>query len=501
LIAAVILIAVAVYTVQKQASLVGGGIVPPNIFAPEDAIPATASQASLFMKVGDTDSLSSAVSFTARLIEFAKDLPTVDAGRGDDPEAIGRAAAFMMSMKDFIEAADEIALYATSGDVSGFYVSMFVDDEKFDPLVKSGDGRVVRVEEWDTRYGGEGNAWILRPGDGAVSGDSLYAARTRIGDRSVVYMAGDENSIGVMSKAASDSEKRLKVDRRTEGPNFIRVDFDEPIEANGLKLSEAETSWANLDDRITLEVFSDLYKDVEDRLASRDFAPNPVPMLGEGEVALFADIDPAFFIYTMFPNEPDPVKSFFDDFGMGIPSQFAGDLIDILKRCRISAIAVTKGDAVSTAYLVIDTAALGAVDKFFGIGRLFLRGERALEGWDSAFNMPTGIEMSALVARRGGTILIGAGDFSEYEKTLEVSGDMGRIASRSNVLGIKVDKGALAVKEGVMAQVLSEALAGGMRRAGDFAALAEIAELDKLDDFSLTQTLDGRVDIDIKLRK
>ncbi|MDR3077014.1 MAG: hypothetical protein LBU26_06900, partial [Synergistaceae bacterium] len=207
---AVILIAAGVYIVHKQTSGPDGGVAA-QMASPGEAIPsADGAEARIFMEVGDTRSLSSAVSFVSAILGRTIDAPMPDAIPGMQSPNVGRTVDALKTIRDFIDASSSIAMLATttSGDVSGLYVSMFVDDEKFDPLVKSGDGRAVRVEEW-AEHGGD--AWIMRPSDDASSADVLYVTRARAGSKSVVSIADDPKSIEEMSQAAANPARRLTV--------------------------------------------------------------------------------------------------------------------------------------------------------------------------------------------------------------------------------------------------------------------------------------------------
>ena len=226
--AAVILVAVGAYIVHKQTSGPTPGLTA-QITSPGDAIPSAGeAEARVFVEVGDTASLSSAVSFVSAVLGRTEDAPMPDAIPGMSSSNVGRTVEVLNTIRDFIDASSSIAMLATatSDDVSGLYVSMFVDDGKFDPLVKSGDGRAVRVEEWAERGG---DAWIMRPSGDAASADVLYVTRARAGDKSVVNIADDPKSIEAMSQAAASPARRLTVSRRTEGPNFISVKFNPPL--------------------------------------------------------------------------------------------------------------------------------------------------------------------------------------------------------------------------------------------------------------------------------
>jgi hypothetical protein len=319
----------------------------------------------------------------------------------------------------------------------------------------------------------------------------------------VVYVGNDEKSVDGMSSAAADPGKRLEMPRSTEGSNFVRINFETPMEVGGLRLSETETSWNVSGDHVTIQWFSDVYKDVSAGLASRDFAPESAPVMGEGDPAFLAVLDPAFFIYTMFPGETDPIKSFLNQYGRAIPPQFAGELEAILRQCRLSVVLVTKGESVSTAYARLDTTANESIDKLYDIASLLVGGNTELDGWESAFKLPAGAGISAIAAKKKGAMFVGAGDLEDFTKAVVVSGDMEKTASPSNVFGMTVTPPLLGVKEGALARMLADAIAGIVKRAEDSGvfALGDMGGFSKIDSFNLRHSINGRMDIDIILRK
>jgi hypothetical protein len=478
-------------------------VTPEVLSSPEDAIPEVAgAEAQLFMKVEDTASLSSAISFISHFIEHTRGIPISSIIPQVDWANAGKTVEILDSIKDFVDASDEIALYVTSGDVTAFFASLFVDDEKFDPLAKSDDGHFPQAEERNVgRAGSEVNEWRLNPFGDASNGDLLYAARERIGDNSVVYIVDDEKLLGEMSSAASDPSKRARIVRRTDGSNFIRIKLNDSLDVEGFLLSETEVSWNKTEESVNVQWFSDVYDRIALELASKDFIPKSAPILGEGDLGLFVSLDPAFFIYAMHPNDSDPIKSFLAKYGKKIPAQLVSAIEAILRRCRASAVIVTKGTSISTAYLVIDTAATESVDKLYGIASLFFASSGKLDGWDSTLNVSTGTEVRALVAKKGGTILLGAGDFDEYGKTDVVSRDVERIAFPSNAFGVTVTPRLLKVRDGAVAKVLAGGLAKAMEGVGDFAALKDMVSFEEVDNFNLTHSMGGRIDINILLRK
>jgi hypothetical protein len=325
--------------------------------------------------------------------------------------------------------------------------------------------------------------------------------RLYIGETSVVNIANGEKAVEVMSEAALNPSKRLKIEQLTEEPNFIRIKLDEPAEMDGRKIGETELSWSWSDEHVSIRWFSDIFSGISDRVVSGDFTPQAPPVMGNGELAVLASVDPMFLIYTILPNEDDPAKAFFERFGRGFPSQFAGDLEAILRQSRVSAVAVTSGDAVNTAYITIDTAAEETLDKLYSIANLFFGGGNELEGWDSVLNIPTGTPLNAIVARRGGTVMIGLGDFEEYMYSVEISGNLEKITSKSNAFGVTVVPGRLKISEGIMAGILRSGVEAYLERLPDISALGDTANFDRIDHFTVTQTMDGRMNIDIYVRK
>jgi hypothetical protein len=491
LIAALVITAAGIYFFQRRTAGLR------DMTSPMDAIPsADGTPAHMLVGVEDTASLSSAISFISNLagrgsvLSIPGVIPDFDAG-------VLPSAAYLDMTRDMIDASRSMAMLVTSDDAPGLYVSMFVDDAKFDPLVKSGDGRALRVEAWP----GAGNdAWTMRPSGETASADVLYITRRNIGGNSVVNIANAPELIGAMSRAAANPAERVKTARKTELPNFVRIKLEESADVNGLSLSEAEASWNRTDGLISLQMFSDMYGGVSARLAGGDFSPPPPPLLGYGEPALLASIDPAFFIYAMFPSEDDPFRALFRR--AGASPLFSGDIEAILRQSRISAVVTTRENSVGTAYLILDTGAVGSVDKLFGVAGLLLGGGREENGWDSVISVPTGTSVGATVARRGGRVLFGAGDWSEYAKSADISDDaMKKAASPSNAFGAVIFPSRLIVSEGEMAGLFRDGVAGLMESAGPLAALRGDFNPDKIDRFSLAQSRAGRIDIDIFLRK
>jgi hypothetical protein len=492
-IAALLLIGVGVYVVSNKTS---PGVPGGEKISPRMAIPSIdGSGAHLYLEVTDTQSLASIVSFTSRMIAKSDEL----AIPGADAPNVVKAAVILGEVKDFIDASKSVALCATSDDVEGLFISMFVDDAKFDPLVASGDGREVRAEAWTERGA---DSWILRrSSDGETSGDALYVTRRRVGGESVVNMSNNAQSIDAMSSAMLGQSARFATERRTELPNFFRMKLTEPVVAEGLKFTEAEASWNRAPDLVATQWFSDLYAGVGERMASRDFSPAAPPLLGKGEVALIASLDPAFFIYTMLPGEADPVGSFFKRFvsgGSALP--FAEDFEAIVRQCRVSAAIVTSGNSVETAYLALDTKATGALDKLFGMAGMFLGAGMELNGWSTALSIPSGGGVKVLLARRDGIVVLGVGEFGKYGVSMDVPEYARKIVSSSNAMGVYVNPSRLDVSEGALAEMISNSISDAVKQSDAFDILKDWFDLDNVDNITLTQEMNGRADVNIILR-
>jgi hypothetical protein len=482
----------------------GGERAAETISGPDISIPDVSSNEAFgFVNVSDTGTLSDSISLISGLISrFGEnDIPPTLSDRfgGED---LKKTLAVLGSLKAFVDTSTQMAICATSSDKAEFYVSLFVDDEKFDSFVSSGDSSLYRFEDWSTdKSGSDGRAWMLKPaiGDGASS--VLYVTKRRVGDTSVVNIALEEEGIDRMKAAADDAARRMSVTRSTKGPNFAQVKFKAPMDVEGWKISNAETSWNRDENSIHFQSFSDMYGAIAS-VMSRDYTPQATPIVGDGNVALFASFDPLFYCHALFPKEPDPVEYIFSNYGAAIPAEIAKDLKNILGRCRISVVVVAKDNEPNTAYVVLDSGAVESVGTLYGLAGMFLGSQNPVEGWDSIYNIPLPMSRApisnAVLARRGGTVLLGLGYPADYTHTLEAPSDMESVVSTANVVSAFITSEFMSLKDGKAGKSFLEGMGSGwMKNAGVHEYFRDMMDLDNVSSLSLEQTLDGRGDMNI----
>jgi hypothetical protein len=319
------------------------------------------------------------------------------------------------------------------------------------------------------------------------------------GGGTLVNLASGEEGIGRMMEAAGDASKRFVPVRNTEGPNFYLLKLPESVGEGVWKLSESELSWAFSENALRLRSYSDLFGEVASSLASRDMTSEKLPILGTGDIAFLATVDIGFLFRVFLPNESDPVGVILEKAKAGaIPAEIVSEMNAILSQSRLSAVIVANGAEVGSAYIVLDTAAGGSVDKLYGLASFILGGGTALEGWDSAYPIPLNAKTKALLARKGGRVMFGFGDIENYRQAVEISRDVEEAASFDNVIGYYVSVPRLsAMKEGELARPFIEGWEKGMEQPGIPGELFESASLDIIDTLRLRQNLDGHGEIDI----
>ncbi|MDR0652180.1 MAG: hypothetical protein LBG12_02625 [Synergistaceae bacterium] len=495
----IILVAIAAFGVKKYV-LSPEKETAAKVFSPEYAIPSAApDEGAVVVKIIDTRSLRRIVPRVSSYLETNSEDITRDRLRD-----IAKGFSFLDKANAFLDAVDSLAVSVTPD--GEFYASLSVDGEKFDKFAASDDSSFMRLERWDgANIPSGGDAWILKSFPPEIADKPLYMMRWRVGEQNVVNIASEAEKIGEMTEAAGNPEKRLNVARKTEGENFVVLNLREPVEMNGFSLSHAETSWNVKDDGLEIRWYSDMYAPIVAHLTERTFSPGAVPMLGDGEVAFFADIDPAFFISASFPTEPDPIKKALETRGASIPPLFAAGVEDILRNCRISAVAVVKGQAIDTAYMVIETEARGSIDKLYGLARLLAGSSIQLDGWDSAFEVKIDPRFNVIAAQHGGVVLLGIGNAVSFGKKARVPADVVPPPDTSRALVLTATSRILNVKAPSMDETLMDAIKKYQSERNTPVALQNIELLDRLmdrlDRFAFTQSLDGRGEMNITFKE
>jgi hypothetical protein len=505
--ALLVLIAAGLFAVKSGIVKFPPGIGPKNaISSPEEALPDVGgSDAYVLASVADTASLSSAISIVSGVLSSAGEWPGLpDAAANLSGDEFKTALSALGYLKNFVDTSTELAVYVTSSDVSELYVSMFADDQKFDSFIAGKDLGALRVNEWKTDKADDGNAWMLDSPLGERGNKPLfYVTRRRVGDFSLVNIATKEDGIDRMRLAASDASKRLGVTRSTEGPNFVKVRFKEPLRIENWTLGEAETSWESSGAKLRIQSFSDMYDRMISASISRDFVPTRPPILGEGELVLLATFDPVLYGRSILPGEEDPIGVLVDTYGSSIPAELAGDLKSILRNCRISSVLVAdkNSDAPQIAYIALETSAVGSVDKLYGLASMFLGAGKELEGWESAYSIAASDQLNIVLVRRGGMVLLGVGKLDDYAKNLAVSPEIENFVSPSNVVGAYATSRLLDLKGEFMTKSIFEGIEEAMNKKGVPDSIREIIGQKSIGTLGLKQTADGRSYIDISWKE
>ena len=470
-----------------------------EVFSPEQAIPASQSTNLRIAGIKDTRSIRKMMPYILLFGEaISRDLTL--GGGGED---IAKGLSFIGRTEVFWDTADSVAVSVVSDD--RFYASLSVDGEKFDKLMQGGFGGLLTLEKWDgakVSYGRD--AWIVKPSSPEITGGPFYMTRWSAGGRDAINIASGTEEIGEMAEAVKNPEKRLRVARLTEGENFISANLENRMEIGDFSVGQAETSWSLKDNLLEIRSYSDAYEPIASRLAGRTFSPEVAPTLGDGEVALFAAVDPALCCSVLFPAEPDPIKK---ALGLwGVPQEFSADIEAILANCRISAVVVAKDQALGTAYLAIETEARGSLDMLYMLAQSMLAEMEAvnpvqLGGWDSAFELRLDSQLKAIAARREGMVLMGLGEAVSFGKQAGVPAGAVPPADASRVFAVTAVSRILEVKAPGSEKTARELIEEYLASLNLSEALRATAWLDQIDRLDFTHFLDGRGEMNITFKE
>jgi hypothetical protein len=485
-----------------------------KIYAPEDAMPAVpGDEEILVVKISDARSLPVVAPFASYLAEELGSAGEEWGAAQMDIYAISKALSFFGKARDFLDASESLALLAASGSAARFYASLSVSGERFDKLAAGkGPGR-VRLEKWnapEVPAGAEG--WALKSSAPETPGGALYMTRVKAGARGAVNIASDKKAAGEMAAASKNPEKRLRISRKTDGENFVRISLLKPFETNGEKKGfspgRSEISWnvtdGGLNVRSNLEMLERAAERVAaGRVSAGTFSHETVPILGNGELVTFASVDPALFLYAALPNEPEPIKFAAEQCVGFLPSLSEADLESVLKNCRISAAVVAKGETPDAAYMVLETEAGEAVDRLFEAFAALLDSPVSLSGWDSAFEFDLGQGLKAVAAKKGGMFLVGLGERSSFGRRASIPADIIPPPDASGGLGFAMTRRLLSLRAPWIEGTLEEALEENL---GEWDIPEELRDflrrrLDELDRFVLTQSSGGGGEMNITLKE
>jgi hypothetical protein len=474
-----------------------------KIFSPEYAIPvASPGSDAIVAKIADMRSFVKIMPYVSSFLQAASGDVLPMAGlrlnRGD----IADWFSFFRRTDAFWDAADSAAVRVTPG--GGFYASFSVDGKKFDKFAASGP---MKLEKWDgAKVSSGADAWILKSSQPEIAEERFYMTRWSAGERDAVYVASGAEEIGEMTEAANDSEKRLSVTRLTEGENFVAMNLVKPMEMNGLLLNKAETSWSVKGNELAIRSYSDMYEPIASRLAGRAFSPGAAPMLGDGEAVFFASVDPAFCFSVMFPTEPDPIKKVVELSGIG--PNYRALFEGILRNCRISAVAVDKGQTLDAAYLLVESEARGELEilpeilytlakvMFAGLEEVSIQ----LEDWNVAIGLKLDPQFNVIMAWREGMLLLGIGETASFGKKAVVSVAVPP-PDASRVLALTSSPRILEVKPPGLEETLRDLIEKYLAKQNMPEAFRDTAWLDKIGRLDFAHYLGGNSEINITFKE
>lgn len=463
----------------------------PTLTRASRSIPNVGAEGRFYMSITAADTLSDIVS------------SLIDMRANAD---IAGALGVLNSLNDIIEASDEVTLFVPTGEEKTAYISFASGGGKFDAFISRAEAAKDRflLDKWTdgTRREGE-EAWTLRIVSGDVAGDKIYLTRRMVEGVSVINASTSDAAIDAMRAAMDDPPARFSPARRTDGENVIMAKMAEPTLIGGFLLGEIEASWTFEESEengngMRVQCFTDMFDRAPTAPPNRYFVPAKTSVFGDGELVLYASIDPAYFLYAAFPLESDPIKFALGEISGATPSILTTDVGNIIGDCRLSAAATLRENMLESAYILIDTGAEASLDRLFTLAGVFLRKGAKVDGWDT-YTMPHEAGNIGFVARRGNVALLGLGEVESYAKKIDASPAAEAVSSRSNPLGLFVESGKLmSAKSPGSDKNLRDRLMEARGKMPDELANI-IPAMIHIRRFSLTQSANGLTTIDISL--
>ena len=364
--------------------------------------------------------------------------------------------------KRYLDLTKRAAVLVVSGDNAGrsgqpeIFLSFIPNAEKFDAYLAS----TTDLQKWETdKAGAKGSAWIV--GGDAGSAD-LYMLRTGDGEN-VVLVSDSEKGIERMLEAKRKPEARMEIKRFNQGPDYLQARLPVAVKDTGEeKNAFAELAWVEDERSAHLQIHTDIYSVMTGRSVPKSgLEGKDLPLLGSGDLALVAAIDLPFACFSVFPAEEDPVGRALSFFEGELPEMYLSDIKSIVEQGRVSAVIVADpatGEP-NTAYLVLETKAKGAVDRYYGLAGFFMQ-PVALEGWDSALSMSIGLPQNPIVARRGDIVLMGIGRPEDYAVAATVPKDIADFAAPHDLMNFVATSSLLKASGSSLGRTLQKQLIG-----------------------------------------
>lgn len=387
---------------------------------PEVALPALGPQEEHFvMKISDMQGAREMLDSAAKLASASDRLGALsDIARGANlppmpdisTEDMKTALGAIKILSSIADAADQLALSATKERVIAAITSTADRSKKM--LETIGAKRIG--EERDDK-------WVLDL-DGPAR---LLITRRVAGSRALLVMADDDESMASALSAVDNNDKRAKIARRSDKPNFVSYYLNLDLPSGSRKFS-GETSWQSAKGEVRIECNSD--PDTSLKYKTSGVESDAVPIYGNGEPTIFSAIDVPFLASLALPYESDPVEAFVTliekQAGTRIPRQYRSSIINSLKTARLSTgFAFDKVSVEpSLAYVLLETEDTSLVDPLFGMAMFLGLENTSIGGWKQALKADMGSmvghgPMDVVLAKSDRRILIGIGDQSAYAKT------------------------------------------------------------------------------------
>ena len=360
--------------------------------------------------------------------------------------------------KKYLDMAKQGAVLIVSGDShnaaqkSELHLSFFPDAEKFDAYIAS----AANLKKWETsKAGPKGGAWTI--------GDGVYMLRTGDGD-DVVLISDAESGIDRMLEAMKKPASRMEIKRFNQGPDYVQARVPIPVRDTGeVKTGFAELAWVEDDRSAHLQIHTDIYSVMTGRAVPKSgLEGKDLPLLGRGDLAFVGAVDLPYACFAAFPLEEDPVGKVLSLFGDELPAMYMNDIKAIVEQSRASAVVVADpatGEP-NTAYLVLETKAKSAVDRYYGLAGFFMQ-PATLSGWDSALALSIGgLGVDPILARRGDIVLMGIGKPADYAVEATVPKDIADFAAPHDLLNFVATSALLDASDSSLGQKLQEELLG-----------------------------------------
>jgi hypothetical protein len=468
--------------------------------AAESAMPAVADGGEyLFVKLADTASLGSK-------IEAAGDMFAAIAENGDLPQLrdrnfdmtlIPEIIGVIDDVSGFMNGVKDMAMLVKSPDMTG-HLAFIADDENFDKFI-SPEGIGRRAEKWDTALGDGWKIQVSAPMNPAAT--DICIVRKKTGADNLVMISSEEGA-GEMAAAADDPSRRFTAFRRTDGRNFISMRLSMPVGVLSVqKPIFAETSWTTSENVTSIKTYTDAYEAFKSKIGGSGLKNSDFPLLGNGDLMAFAMLDIPFICFSAFPNADDPVQTFLDMAlersrgGEEAAGAFMGDIKALMSKGRISMAAMTAVDNGKPGQLCffLESGDGAAINKLFSMATLAFNKPEQIEGWDSAYSMSMGPNLSLMFARKGDTIMIGTGGASDFANAARLPEEANGIVGADNLSSVFVSSKILDAYEAFNGESVQEAL----RKAGMPESLWELSGLSELEAIRLRQSELGKSEIDV----